>query len=66
MFRIYKFKDIRLTYGYGWWEDEHPSDEIKQYVELQLDKVHWNVDVVLSHMTPLKQESVEVFMAGWA
>ena len=64
MFRIYKFKDIRLTYGYGWWEDEQPSDEIKQYVESQLDKMNWNVDVVLSHTTPLKYEPVEGFIAG--
>lgn len=57
-------KMVRLMYGYGWWPDEQPSDEIKRYVESQLDKLGWKVDVVLSHTTPLKYEPVEVFMAG--
>lgn len=57
-------KEIRLTYGWGWWEDEQPSDEIKQYVEDQLNKTGWNIDVVLSHTTPLKYEPVEVFLPG--
>ena len=29
-------KMMRVAYGYGWWEDEQPSEEIKQYVEQQL------------------------------
>lgn len=57
-------KMLRLIYGYGWWADEQPSDEIKKYVEAQLDNVGWKVDVVLSHTTPLKYEPVEVFLAG--
>lgn len=57
-------KLIRLTYGYGWWSDEQPSDKIKEYVEQQLEKLDWRVDVVLSHTTPLKYEPVEVFMQG--
>ena len=46
------------------WEDEQPSDEIKKYVEEQLEREAWDVDVVLSHTTPLKYEPVEVFMSG--
>ena len=57
-------KAFRLAYGYGWGEDEQPSDEIKKYVEEQLVHEKWNVDVVLSHTTPLKYEPVEVFMSG--
>ena len=57
-------KMVRLMYGYGWWPDEQPSDEVKRYVESRLDKLGWKVDVVLSHTTPLKYEPVEVFMAG--
>lgn len=57
-------KMFRLIYGYGWWEDEQPSEEIKQYVKAQLDKLGWKVDVVLSHTTPLKYEPVEVFLPG--
>lgn len=57
-------KAIRIAYGWGWWENEQPSDEIKRYVEQQLEKSGWKVDVVLSHTTPLKYEPVEVFMSG--
>ena len=57
-------KAIRIAYGWGWWEDEQPSDEIKKYTEQQLEKVDWKVDVVLSHTIPLKYEPVEVFMPG--
>lgn len=57
-------KAIRIAYGWGWWEDKQPSEEIKAYVEEQLDKAGWNIDVVLSHTTPLKYEPVEVFMQG--
>ena len=57
-------KEIRLAYGWGWWEDEQPSEEIKRYVEQQLEKFGWKVDVVLSHTTPLKYEPVEVLMSG--
>ena len=57
-------KAIRIAYGWGWREDEQPSEEIKAYVEEQLDKAGWNIDVVLSHTTLLKYEPVEVFMQG--
>lgn len=57
-------KRFRLTYGYNWWPDEQPSEEIKQYVEMQLDKLEWKVDVVLSHTAPLKYEPIEVFLSG--
>lgn len=57
-------KYYRLTYGYLWWEDEQPSDEIKKYVEQQLSKLSWKVDVVLSHTVLLKYEPVEVFLDG--
>lgn len=57
-------KMTRLMYGYEWWADEQPSAEIKKYVESQLDKLGWKVDIVLSHTTPLKYEPVEVFMTG--
>ncbi len=57
-------KFYRLRYGYGWWEDEQPSKEIKRYVEKQLEKNNWMVDVVLSHTAPEKYEPIEVFMSG--
>lgn len=57
-------KMIRLMYGYGWWSDEQPSEEIKRDVEWKLDELGWKVDVVLSHTTPLKYEPVEMFLKG--
>ncbi len=57
-------KMTRLTYGYGWWPDEQPSEEIKAYVEQQLDGLGWMADVVLSHTTPLKYVPTEVFLPG--
>ncbi len=42
-------KMVWLMYGYGWWPDEQPSEEIKRYVESRLDRLGWKVDVVLSH-----------------
>lgn len=57
-------KKMRLAYGYGWWADEQPSNQIKLDVEQQLDMLDWKVDVVLSHTVPLKYEPVEVFLPG--
>jgi len=57
-------KMYRIMYGYGWWEDEQPSDEIKRYVERQLKARDWKIDVVLSHTVPLKYEPTEVFLPG--
>lgn len=58
-------KYIRIVRGYGWWEDEQPSEEIKEYVEAQLDKINWKVDLVLSHTCPKKYEPVECFLEGF-
>ncbi|MBQ8814592.1 MAG: metallophosphatase family protein [Lachnospiraceae bacterium] len=57
-------KMLRIVYGYGWWADEQPSEEIKQYVEKQLKARDWKIDVVLSHTVPLKYEPTEVFLPG--
>ena len=55
-------KYYRIASGYGWWEDEQPSDEIKAYAEKQLSENE--IDVVLSHTCPLKYEPVEMFLSG--
>ena len=63
-------KYIRLAQAYSrgwvpWWPDEQPSDEIKAYVEQQLEtRANWKVDVVLTHTAPLKYEPVEDFIPG--
>jgi len=54
-------KFYRIVRGLGWWPDEQPSDEIKAYVERQIQK-HKKVDVVLSHTCPYKYEPVEAFL----
>lgn len=57
-------KMMRVAYGYGWWKDEQPSEEIKQYVEQQLADHDWKIDIVLSHTIPLKYEPIESFKSG--
>ena len=54
-------KFYRLERNYGWWSDEQPSEEIKKYVESQIDKVKC-VDYVLSHTCPFKYEPREAFL----
>lgn len=57
-------KYYRIIHGWPWWDDEQPSGEVKQYVEKQLEKLHWTVDIVMSHTVPLKYEPREVFLDG--
>ena len=54
-------KSYRLERNYGWWADEQPSEEIKHFVESQIDKVK-RVDYVLSHTCPFKYEPREAFL----
>ena len=53
-------KFYRLKRGYGWWEDEQPSAEIKAYVEKQLEEKEF--DIILSHTCPFKYEPIEAFL----
>ena len=55
-------KHYRLLRGYGWWADEQPSEEIKQYVEQQINEKSF--DVILSHTCPFKYEPIEMFLPG--
>ena len=55
-------KMIRLMYGYGWWPDEQPSQEIKDKVIQTLDACGWQVDTVLSHTCPYPYEPREAFL----
>ena len=57
-------KEYRLAYGYRWFEDEQPSEDIKKYCEKQLEAADWKVDYVLSHTCPIKFEPTEVFLKG--
>ncbi|MDL2287459.1 metallophosphoesterase [Eubacteriales bacterium OttesenSCG-928-G02] len=55
-------KTWRIEKGYGWWEDEQPSELIKQEVEHSLKQVGNKVDVVLSHTCPYKYVPREKFL----
>ena len=49
--------------GYQWFKSEQPNDEIKAYVEHQLDKAAWQIDGVLSHTTPKSYEPTWAFLS---
>lgn len=55
-------KYYRLAYGYGWWSDEQPSEEIKKRVEEKIRAESF--DIILSHTCPFKYEPVEMFLSG--
>ena len=55
-------KQYRLSLGYGWWPDEQPSKEIKNYVQRQIASNL--VDVILSHTCPYKYIPRDTFLTG--
>jgi 3-oxoacid CoA-transferase subunit A len=57
-------KGYRLATGMRWYETEQPDDEIKAYVEAQLKKADWRVDIVLTHAAPIEAEPVWAFLPG--
>lgn len=57
-------KFYRLKAGWGWFEDEQPSEAIKDYVEKQLVNAGWQVDVVLSHTTPYQYRPIDLFLSN--
>ncbi len=57
-------KYYRLNNGLMWFDTEQPDDEIKAYVEKQLNKADWSIDIVLSHTVPIEAEPVWNFIPG--
>lgn len=57
-------KFYRVARNWPWFPDEQPSEEIKNYVENQLNSINWQVDYVFTHTAPLKYEPTEVFLEG--
>ena len=57
-------KLYRLNNGLAWFDSEQPDDEIKAYVERQLDSVDWSIDYVLSHTVPVEAEPIWNFIPG--
>ena len=55
-------KHYRLSRGWSWWPDEQPSQEIKERVEQTLERIGWQVDIVLTHTVPMHYEPREVFL----
>lgn len=54
----------RISGGQPWFESEQPDEQIKHYVETQLEKVGWSTDYVFSHTIPLSFEPRDVFVDG--
>lgn len=57
-------KYYRLMKRIRWFANEQPSEEIKSYVESQLEVRDHKIDVIFSHTCPKKYEPVEVFLSG--
>ena len=45
-----------------WWQSEQPTDDIKRYVERQVQNNQ--VDVILSHTCPRKYEPLEALISS--
>ena len=56
-------KFYRLARGWAWFPNEQPSEEIKAYVEAQLARRDYKIDIVLSHTCPVQYEPIEVFLS---
>jgi calcineurin-like phosphoesterase family protein len=57
-------KHYRLANGWSWFADEQPSEEVKAHVEAKLERIGWEIDIVLSHTCPQKYLPTEVFIPG--
>ena len=52
------------TRNLDWWEDEQPSDFIKDRVEERLEAENWRVDFVFSHTCPFSYIPVTLLKFG--
>lgn len=55
-------KWIRLARGFAWYDNEQPSEEIKQAVEDKLEQIGWKVDYIFTHTCPMRYQPTEVFV----
>ena len=55
-------KLYRIVHNLPWFKDEQPSNKIKKYVEKQLKKKKWKIDLVLSHTCPFDYRPIEAFL----
>ena len=56
-------KYYRLAKGWKWFQDEQPSDEIKQDVDRAIEE-HKNIHVVMSHTCPYRYTPFDRFITG--
>ncbi len=56
-------KYYRLAKGWKWFQDEQPSDEIKQDVNRAIEE-HKHIHVVLSHTCPYRYTPFDRFITG--
>lgn len=57
-------KWFRIQVRRPWFADEQPSDEIKAFVEKQLEERDWKVDYILSHTCPEYMMPTDLFLRG--
>jgi 3-oxoacid CoA-transferase subunit A len=57
-------KYYRLYNNLHWFESEQATDEIKEYVESQLEKCNWKIDYVFTHTVPVNYEPTWAFLPG--
>lgn len=57
-------KYYRLNHGMQWFDTEQPDEEIRAFVENQLESIDWTLDIVLSHTVPIDAEPVWAFIPG--
>lgn len=55
-------KFYRLNKGYSWFDDEQPSEKVKEDVIKNLEANDWIVDTVLSHTCPAKVIPKHLFL----
>ena len=55
-------KFYRLENGWQWFNDEQPSQYIKNKVERVLEENNWEVDQIISHTCPTKFIPTEMFL----
>lgn len=57
-------KYYRISHKMPWFDTEQPDDRIMNYVEQQLEKEGWSIDIILSHTVPIEAEPTWAFIPG--
>ena len=57
-------KYYRISHKMPWFDTEQLDDRIMNYVEQQLEKEGWSIDIILSHTVPIEAEPTWAFIPG--